>query len=207
MAESLPVGGQEDEELDNCLRDKLGEVTAVFDMDGYTVDGVFKCKELGWKYIHHQQTYSFFFYHGGERELSTKDRFTADYVYQKIFDIPYGEFWPGMIKGEEVESMVDRLHSRGRVAYKGGRIEKDLLKSLRIPSIDLEELGCPKVDRLFIFKNCGLHKRGFHCPREEVAVLEWWMDRFLWEHNITTNLQTKVKNPFEFMSGSDFAFI
>ena len=60
MAQPLPNdedgGGrmveEEEEELDNCKREKLGEVTAIFDMDGYMVNGKFRCKEMGWKYLH-----------------------------------------------------------------------------------------------------------------------------------------------------------
>jgi len=214
MAESLPLPDSNGQgELDNCLREEIGEVTAILDMDGYMVDGEFKCVELGWKYLNHPHAYSFFFYHGGMRELSVKDRITANYVHRNIFDIPYGEFWPGMLKGSKVETLVEHLHGRGIVAFKGGCIEKNVLKHLRIPGINLEEFGCPKVDTLlkecpFTFKTCGHHQlTSAHCPREEVSVMEWWLNRFMWGHNIANTVQPKVKNPFDYMSGGDFAFI
>ncbi|KAK3723304.1 hypothetical protein QZH41_008116, partial [Actinostola sp. cb2023] len=77
----------------DLLKKKLGEVTAILDMDGYMVDGVFRCKEMGWKYLNHPLSYSFPFYHGNVCELNTKDRFSAKYVEENVFDIPYGEFW------------------------------------------------------------------------------------------------------------------
>jgi len=216
MAESLPLpddGGQEKGELDNQTSEKLGEVTAIFDMDGYTVDGVFKCKELGWKYLNHPTAYSFFFHHGNLHNLSAKDRFSANYIYQNVFDIGYGEYWPGMLKGCEVERMVDRLHGQGRVAFKGGHYERDMLTELRIPFLNLEDVGCPKVDKLledcpFSYPTCGHHrKEKCHCPREEVSVMEWWLNRVLWNGSITTKVSPIIKNPFVFLMGTDFAFI
>ena len=35
------------------------------------------------------------------------------------------------------------------LAYKGGHLERDLLRELEIPSVNLEDLGCPKADKLF----------------------------------------------------------
>ena len=34
------------------------------------------------------------------------------------------------------------------VAYKGGRVEQDLLREMGLPSLDLEVFGCPKFDNM-----------------------------------------------------------
>jgi len=210
--EDAACGGDEFTPDNDLLKKKLGEVTAVLDMDGYMVEGVFRCKEMGWKYLNHPLSYSIPFYHGNVCELNTKDRFSAKYVEENVFDIPYGEFWIGMINGREVARMVSRLHYRGRVAYKGGCIERHLLNGLGIPNINLEDIGCPKINDIilecpFTFPTCGHHKKNFHCPKQEVFLMEWWFNRYMWNCNIANTIQPKVKNPFNSMDGGDFAFI
>ena len=51
------------------------------------------------------------------------------------------------------------------VAFKGGHVERDLLTRLPIPFIDLEEYGCPKIEKLVVHKGldadqigCGKHR-------------------------------------------------
>ena len=34
------------------------------------------------------------------------------------------------------------------MAYKGGHLERDLLKELNIPTVNLEDLGCPYLELL-----------------------------------------------------------
>ena len=73
------------------------------------------------------------------------------------------------------------------IAYKGGIVERDLLNSLNIPSVNLEDWGCPKADRLvqwFPFVKQHHHQchrqnhlqarlqpgEIIHCPQWEIAL-------------------------------------
>ena len=69
---------------------------------------------------------------------------------------------------------------RPYVAYKGGTIERDLLKKLNIPAGNLEEAGCPKFKRLLqlcTLGSCGQHEDLFrhHCPRVECYHFVQWL--------------------------------
>ena len=60
------------------------------------------------------------------------------------------------------------------IAYKGGHIEKDILDNMGLPSVDLEEFGCPKVDSLWSShyspgRSCGHHKQDHRQPRRVVS--------------------------------------
>ena len=63
------------------------------------------------------------------------------------------------------------------LAYKGGHYERDLLTRLDIPSIDLEEYGCPKaeslINELVWLETCGNHTvpgAYAHCAKLEVEA-------------------------------------
>ena len=55
---------------------------------------------------------------------------------------------------DEVDIVLLRLYSQFKTekrtvaAYKGGRVEKDLLNKLNIPCLDLQSWGCPKYEQL-----------------------------------------------------------
>ena len=53
------------------------------------------------------------------------------------------------------------VNERSTIAYKGGHYEKDLLKHIHVPSINLEDFGCPKAeflfDQLVWLETCGNH--------------------------------------------------
>ena len=56
----------------------------------------------------------------------------------------------------------------GVIGYKGGHVEKDFLQRLGIPSVNLEEFGCPKFEHLTApdfnpVEGCGFHVRQSHC--------------------------------------------
>jgi hypothetical protein len=62
------------------------------------------------------------------------------------------------------------------VAYKGGVIERDLLKRLGTKEINLEILGCEKYSNLITKYGispvrCHYHNAGdYHCSRHEVQI-------------------------------------
>ena len=76
-----------------------------------------------------------------------------------------------------------KTNQRTLVAYKGGHIERDLLNELDILSVNMEEIGCPKVMDL-IHLGCGLevwdceHHLGTgiaHCSMAECHILLEWI--------------------------------
>lgn len=85
----------------------------------------------------------------------------------------------------QVKPFIQNLYHGGVVAYKGGHLVKDLLQKLGIPSMDLEQFGCPKADQLFSSgfdagPSCGFHqtsqnKHWIHCPKQEVYLFQQWL--------------------------------
>ena len=78
-----------------------------------------------------------------------------------------------------------KTHSASTLAFKGGQQEKRLSEMLRIPRINLEDLGCPKAEHLFAesgwLETCGRHlplKDNYkHCPKVETEAFGMWLQR------------------------------
>lgn len=71
------------------------------------------------------------------------------------------------------------------IAYKG-HFGKDLLKRINIPSVNLEDFGCPKAQKLFDqlvwLETCGNHlenKVYHHCAEIEVEAYAMWLQQHL----------------------------
>ena len=168
----------------------MEHVVGVIDMDGFTVNGRFLCKELGLKAIGGGAS-SCLFDHGiALRELSARDKRTAWFVEQHVhhlpFEVPAGvEFLP-INRLEPIVTrffIQHRINNLSTIAYKGGTVERDLLRELNIPSIDLEKFGCPPasmlLDELVWLETCGHHLKPIsfnHCPLVEVQVFASWLE-------------------------------
>ena len=126
----------------------MDNITGVIDMDGFTINKIFYCKELAC--IRKGQTYatSTLFDLGLQwKDLSEKDkkaaRFVERYIHKIRFTSPPNQptvplfRLPDIVK--EFFSEPDAL-----VAYKGGHFEKDLLRRVGIPSINSNLLGVLK---------------------------------------------------------------
>ena len=68
------------------------------------------------------------------------------------------------------------------LAYKGGHFERDLLRELKIPAVNLEDFGCPKAkflfEKLIWLETCGQHLATHayqHCPKVEVEAFVTWL--------------------------------
>jgi hypothetical protein len=213
------------QEWDNHAKSLAGEVVFLLDMDGYRKNGKFQCKELGLKGLDCNKALSFHFYHGPYSQLTDREQQTARWIERNLFDIPYDAWWFGMLGSRSVPRVVAGVYdveqdghpqtweTKGTVAYKGGQVEKDLLDSLKIPSLNLEELGCPKMEVLaeeapFLFDHCGHHKNVLsHCPQKEVLLFEWWFLRQCWHNGVTPRQKSYPRNPLEsFLNSSDFSF-
>ena len=90
-------------------------------------------------------------------KLSAKDRRTCQKnVMRNIHKLPFGV--PRGVSATDlselettVRSFYDKVKrdARSVLAYKGGHYERDLVASLAIPAVNLENFGCPKAGELF----------------------------------------------------------
>ena len=70
-----------------CVKD----IAAIIDMDGFSVNGKFLCKELGFLKVGDATAQSFFFDIGLRwRDLTPKDLRTCKYVQTHIHKLPFG---------------------------------------------------------------------------------------------------------------------
>ena len=62
-----------------------------------------------------------------------------------------------------------------------GYLEKNLLNELQIPCVNLEDFGCPKVEKLIamgfdVGLTCGRHaKPTHHCLQQETYLFYQWI--------------------------------
>lgn len=160
----------------------VNDVVAVMDMDGFRIRGRFWCKELGYLVLAKNPVVwsNLFFSADVILSMGKQDWKQHDTIIRKgIYDIPITRRDTMAIRMEDLDVVVKTLYpGYGTVAYKGGIIERNLLRQLGIPSLDLEPLGCPKADVLAPMfpeaRSCGLHRKG-HCPRQEVTLFTKWM--------------------------------
>jgi len=140
-------------------------------------------REMGWcdregyaTSLHFQPSFKYY-------QLSAKEKRQVDYVYKHVHALPFNAHprelaLPSRIVPQVVRALylLNRCHGLDVVAYKGGHLERDLLKKLNIPSLNLEEYGCPKANQLpdmgfdpRMF--CGCHDMNIgHCPRQETFL-------------------------------------
>ena len=112
-----------------------------------------------------------------KQRVSWNDTFTKSDSHHRPTNQPTVPLFrlPDIVK--EFFSEPDAL-----VAYKGGHFEKDLLRRVGIPSINLESSGCPKAEVLFKdlgwVETCGHHltpNAYHHCPKVEVEAFAMWL--------------------------------
>ena len=110
---------------------------------------------------------------------------------QKIHKLPFGV--PCGVEAREVtalENIVESFYCEVKrnesslIAYKGGHFESDLLVSLVILAVNLENFGCPKAEKLFNdliwLETCGNHTAPnayAHYPKVEVEAYACWMGK------------------------------
>ena len=176
----------------------LNNVVAIMDMDGFVINNSFHCKELGVIKFGDAAAQSWFFDIGFRRsDLSAKDQRTVRYVQDHVHRLPFGI--PSGVKAYPISALGDIIAGLFKgmcktensvFAYKGGHYEKDLLASLSIPSLNLENFGCPKAERLLgelvWLETCGNHiipDAYAHCPKVEVEAYAHWMENYFSVNN------------------------
>ena len=119
-------------------------------------------------------------------DLSAKDWKTISYVKHHISGLTFRPLKREFVFDyHELDACLLRIynlfktHEKVLVAYKGGNVEREKLTELNIPSVNLEEFGCPKFKDLCngTDPNCGYHVRpNVHCPRAEVLCFRNWIN-------------------------------
>lgn len=175
--------------------DQLDKVGLIIDMDGFKFSKKpFQCKELAFCYTYKQLIMKWHFKLDEEfQHLPPNERITASYLCHYVHGMRYQNYTGDWAKSSLTtiirviyNNMLEETRSeKPLIAYKGGHIEKDVLDSLKIPSINLEVFGCPKADILFekycpLTKQCGMHLRLYnkkiaHCPCQETSIFKAWM--------------------------------
>ena len=107
------------------------------------------------------------------------------YLTRYIHKLPFHDTCRESLPLSRLDDIVKDFYNdigQKTVAYKGGNIERDLLKKLNIPGINLEVFGCPKAESLFNklawLETCGQHigtDPYKHCPKVEVEAFGVWL--------------------------------
>ena len=175
----------------NCnlttMPDDLQRVCLIVDFEGFFVKKAFLYRELGWRNWSGER--------GSRRyklpyrfvQLSDKDKRTANYTTNHVNGLPFNARpMEAAVPSDRVPDDVVSLYERHRtttrdvIGYKGGNAERDLLHKLGIPSVNLEDFGCPKFEHLVICgfepcTGCGSHIRPSHCAMVECDVFFRWV--------------------------------
>lgn len=173
----------------------MDSVCLCIDLEGFYIPPTFHVREMGWC-DHTGQHHGSLHYDPGLQWT----KLTAEqhrHIWHVIRHIHGLSLHPPLnpLVGERihpyhpVQALRDHVYTlylqhatpqRNVVAYKGGHFERDLLKELRIPSLDLEEHGCPKFNdmlRLRTVPSCGQHRHNpqAHCAEVECYHFIQWM--------------------------------
>lgn len=164
----------------------------ILDFDGYWIKKSFIVREMGWcdrqgnaSSLHFKPSFQY-------NQLPARDKRQVDYVYKHIHALPFNAHPSELAVPARVVPLVVRAlylllrrPHQNVVAYKGGNLERDLLKKLNVPSINLELYGCPKANQLPEMGydpglSCGCHDMNIgHCPRQETFLFYQWMTQRL----------------------------
>ena len=170
---------------------KMNNIVGIIDMDGFTIGKKFYCKELGLLKVGNDVGKSYLFDIGIRWEsLTKKDQkhcmFLTKNIHKLPFDVPPGSnHFPLVNLNGIVKRFYDDISQNkcSTIGYKGGHFERDLLNQLHIPSINLEDFGCPKAEflfnRLVWLETCGHHIETHvyqHCPKVEVEAFGNWIN-------------------------------
>ena len=162
--------------IDEHKNDIVNRITHIMDCEAYTISKVHYLREISVHRLSDNETFSYQIY---TPNLYLYDKNIA-YQVNHIHGLPQvhtrrtNDF---LLYGEALKILRDEFLARADVvAYKGGIIERDLLKRLGTKGINLEILGCDKYSNL-ISKygispvRCRYHNAGdYHCSRHEVQI-------------------------------------
>ena len=166
----------------------MNDIVEIIDLDGYTINKKFLCRELATIGVGQDTGTSYHFNIGVHwKDLTLKDRKSCMYVYQHVHKLPLNAHRGSLPLGN-LDGIVKDFYTsvkekeESTLAYKGGCLERNLLKKLNILACNLEWYGCPKAEQLFSklpwLETCGKHigtDPYKHCPKVEVEGFMLWL--------------------------------
>ena len=175
----------EQQYVDEHKNDIINRITHVIDCEAYTLSKAHYLREISVHRISDNRTFSY--------QIYTPDL----HLYDKniVYQVKYIHGLPQvhtrrtkdfLLYGEALKILRDEFLARADlVAYKGGIIERDLLKLLGTKGINLEILGCDKYSNLITkygisHVRCHYHNAGdYHCSRHEVQIFALFLQTIL----------------------------
>lgn len=183
----------------------LRDICIVFDFDGFHVSGKFYPREVGFcSLTAPRRNGSYRFRLDSLVPLMTEQdwktaRVCTKYIHGMSFRRRPRE--RGLFELDDLYRLVLDAYRESSVrggrkiiaAYKGGRVERDLLERLDIPCVNLEDFGCPKFEKLVHYlparaRDCGHHfglknpSAVVHCPRLETLAFAEWVNTNVFEN-------------------------
>ena len=174
-------------DLVRLTKKKMEHICMIVDLDGYRVKHQpYIVRELGLYSLQHGSFSWCLENKLPYLSLEKRDRKTVNYVYHHIHGLRFeSSKQEKALPQPMVKPIMESAYLRSRtqqhttVAYKGGCLEKNLLNELQIPCVNLEDFGCPKVEKLMGMDEgftCGRHKKPtHHCPKQETYLFYRWM--------------------------------
>ena len=154
------------------------------DLDGFRVQGQFQVRELGWCDWERKRVGCYRYAPSIPwSHLNAVDKRTVYYVQTYVTGLSYYPSRRERDVREQSQVKEDivtiwrtcQTPQHQHVAYKGGHVERDLLDELRLPSLDLELVGCPKYEQCTPLPfNCGHHDHTLHCSMSEAFAFMHW---------------------------------
>lgn len=171
----------------------LRSICLIIDLDGFQIkypEKKFYVREFGYASLTKNYVDSFRFnltkYY---KSLSEVDRKSVWYSTYLVHGLPFKPWKEDPEEKDtqphtELNDIILKIYNNHKtfdkkiVAYKGGNYEKDILKKLHIPHLNLEAYGCPKFENLPTpeINDCGFHLSmdKAHCPKVECAAFAEW---------------------------------
>ena len=168
----------------------MDQITLILDIDGFRLkSGQFIVRELGWCTMKGENDSQHFYSPLRYKDLCYKDRQTVKCVYRHVHGLRFeANYREAALPQRDVAGVIQALYRGGLIAYKGGQIEKEFLDNLGLPSVNLEDFGCPRADSLWSSHyptrtSCGHHKVEtiIHCPKQETYLFFQWLKNKLKE--------------------------
>ena len=189
----------------------MENIVGVIDMDGFRIQKRFLCKELGLLKVGDDTASSFVFDIGVRwSDLDKKDTRCCKYLIRKSINFRWEylvahrlTLWRHWKSWSLIFTKAYKRDGKSTLAYKGGILERDLLKRLGIPSVNLECFGCPTAEALFDalvwLETCGNHTKlnaYHHCAKVEVEAFGHWLTNQVhwWKEKGKKTKQTTKKN-------------
>ncbi|KAK0071525.1 hypothetical protein PV326_001154 [Microctonus aethiopoides] len=129
------------------------QVKYIFDLDGFSINKKFVCKEAAGVNIFTGQRF-LRFYNVSDIPVQYEDwrgiKFVSRYIHGLKFEDMNGDLDQDDLI-ELIEDMCrDADHGGWLIGYKGGHVEKDLLNKLGYGhlGVNIEDFGCPKFENL-----------------------------------------------------------